>query len=544
MTEASRGWRLYLAAGIASLASVGSIALLQGANPRVLASWHGFLHAGIVERIRLSGWPPENPYFAGEPLPYYWIWHAVTAVASEVSGLDTLHSFQWLTLASLVLLWVVALRIGTARSSTGGGIATGLLVGWLALVGSTPLGPVLAFVRSAINGTALFETTPAAVETLRVSNAVADQWMTHPLVGALFWNWDWRIGPNAVWFWDNSSRAAALAFLLVLAGMAARRRLSVPMSCVTALVTAVVAALNPLIGVAAGLSLAGSAVVVGVLRREPERWRLALAIALGLLVAVPSYVHILGGGTGGVGIRWLFFGALLAITFAMGPIWAFAVAGARRAAQADQHGETVLLLAGTVLLGGSLFLHLAEGNEHNLVNAALVVLAVPAANWTAAHLRRSIGLGLVFLPIALASFVAFTARPPIPIEMDGTSLLRTDAIRDAYRFLRHETPADAVVIDDPDQPLRMAGNVGELPAFTGRALWIDHPSYLTLGFSDFDARTGIARKLLAGEPLSAAEYGKIRALDRPLYLLRTDGGSSEQPPVVFEAHGITIQQVQ
>ena len=90
----------------------------------------------------------------------------------------------------------------------------------------------------------------------------------------------------------------------------------------------------------------------------------------------------------------------------------------------------------------------------------------------------------------------------------------------------------------------MAGNVSELPAFTGRALWVDHPSYLTVGFPDFGARTVIARKLLAGEPLSPAEYGKIRALDRPLYLLRTDGGSSDKAPVVFEAHGISIRQVQ
>ncbi len=545
MSLRTRGWRRDAVAGFASVLSISAIVGLQLANPRVLASWHGFLHAGIVERIRLTGIPPENPFFAGEPLPYYWVWHAVAEAFSSASNIDALASFQFLTLTSLALLWFASIHIGVSRWGSGrDGLMAGLLIGWLALAGSAPLGPLLALARSLVDGIALFESAPAAVETIRVSDAVADQWMTHPMIGALFWSWDWRLGPNAIWFWDNSSRAASLVALLMLAGQTLPERLRLRGLIATTLLAASIAALNPLIGVGAGLSLAGAAVVVGFLRSEAKRFRFAAAVGLGLALAAPSYLHILGGGGSGVTIRFAFLGALLAISFAMAPIWLVAVGGALRAAEAKQHGDSTLLLAATVLLGVGVVLHLAEGNEHNLVNAALVVLAIPAAHWAASDSRRSIGLALVFAPILIACFLAFSGRPALPLTHVGTSLQRSDGLEAVYRYLREETAPDAVLVDDPDRPLRMAGNVSELPAFTGRALLTGHPSYLTRDFADAETRAGIARKLLAGERLETNEQALIRDLGRPVYLLRTDRGASDKVPVVFEAHGIAIQRVQ
>ena len=56
------------------------------ANPRLLASWHGFLHAGIASRFPSNTWVPENPFFAGEVVAYYWVYQWFGYVVSVEEG--------------------------------------------------------------------------------------------------------------------------------------------------------------------------------------------------------------------------------------------------------------------------------------------------------------------------------------------------------------------------------------------------------------------------------------------------------------------------
>ena len=101
------------------------------------------------------------------------------------------------------------------------------------------------------------------------------------------------------------------------------------------------------------------------------------------------------------------------------------------------------------------------------MNAALVLLAPPAAVWAMKSRWRTVGIAIVFAPIVVTLFLAFTSRPEIPLTAAGRWLQRTDGIEAAYAWIRSETPADAVIVGDPDRPLRMSGNVSEVPAFTG-----------------------------------------------------------------------------
>src|SRR5690554_1671565 len=59
--------------------AVALAAFLQTSNARTLVSWHGFLHTAIANRFPGSFGTPDNPFFAGEPLPYYWFYHYVAA---------------------------------------------------------------------------------------------------------------------------------------------------------------------------------------------------------------------------------------------------------------------------------------------------------------------------------------------------------------------------------------------------------------------------------------------------------------------------------
>jgi len=72
---------------------------------------------------------------------------------------------------------------------------------------------------------------------------------------------------------------------------------------------------------------------------------------------------------------------------------------------------------------------------------------------------------------------------------------------------------------DPSDVVKMSGNVSELPAFTGRAIFTDQPSYMTTPYPDADRRTTISGKLVRGEELTVDEAGYVRGLGRPVYVI-------------------------
>ena len=85
------------------------------------------------------------------------------------------------------------------------------------------------------------------------------------------------------------------------------------------------------------------------------------------------------------------------------------------------------------------------------------------------------------------------------------------------------------MVTDPERPVKMSGNVSELPAFTGRTLFIDHPSYLTTPYPDTQRRQSIARQLVDGgrsNSEDAAYLWRVRRTylasgeaPRPVYLI-------------------------
>jgi hypothetical protein len=94
----------------------------------------------------------------------------------------------------------------------------------------------------------------------------------------------------------------------------------------------------------------------------------------------------------------------------------------------------------------------------------------------------------------------------------------------------------------------MSGNVSELPAFTGRTLFIDHPSYLTTPYPDAARRTGIARQLVGGGTSSSEDaaylwrvrrtYQDERDSPRPLFLISYDADDAGTLSRLAGANGV------
>ncbi|HSE68486.1 MAG TPA: DUF2298 domain-containing protein, partial [Gemmatimonadales bacterium] len=509
--------------------------------PRLVPSWHGFLHTAIVRRFPTAGLIPENPFFAGEPLKYYWFFHWMGAGVSSVFGVDPLTALRILVLAGLVLVTVAA---GLVGRKVYGSLGAGLVIGVFALAGANPLGPVIAMGRHLVQHRQLLEPTvhSAELQTVHVSDDLADDLMSRPLLPAMYLSADWRNGQNIVWFADISSRGLALGvMMLMLYFLLAPRAGPVSLSG-TAITAALLTALNPIVGLAACFLLAGSVSALWLFHRwwgadpgpiAPALGRSA-ALALGALAALPTYYHLFGqGGSGRIspvdllGLKLVVIAANFLILL---PLTALGIKAYRGA---SAPGLQAIALAGVLLLGLVPLIQLEKGNEHNLANAAYVLLAVPAVAWLVRDINgtsrlqkvqtsRLLLAALVCLPMTVATWIAFHGRPPLPFLAQAGVLKRmpqNDPVAQLYQWIGSNTDRDAVFVVDPSDVVKMSGNVSELPAFTGRAIFTDQPSYMTTPYPDADRRTAIAGKLVHGEELTFDEAGYVRGLGRPVYVI-------------------------
>jgi hypothetical protein len=345
----------------------------------------------------------------------------------------------------------------------------------------------------------------------------------------LYFGADWRIGQNVVWFWDLSSRAPALAALMGLTWALLR---GIPWLLLPAAL--LVTLLNPLIGLGVAACLGGS-VLVGArsARSRAHEFGLAAVIWLGALLAVPTFLHLFeySGAARAPQGSWLLV-KTTSLSLSYGPLALLAVAACRFAPVIHRAALWRLTAGGVGLLVTAAIASLAEGNEHNLANAAGVLLAVPAGvgPWFfpsrgTGFLKAPVGawvIAMAFVPMMAATLIAFDDRPPLPFRYvrqlervpSGQPLARM------HDWIRRHTPSRAVLVVDPDRAIKMSGNVSELPAFSGRPVFVDQDSYLTRPYGGaFEQRRRIARLLVRGEPLSSADGFVLERLRRPVFLV-------------------------
>jgi len=505
---------------------------LQQHNPRVLVSWHGFLHTAIANRFTGSFGTPENPFFAGEPLPYYWFHHYVSSLLANALGVHPVRAFQVFTATGLLTLWAGAAAIGIGRLKS---LGAALLIGLFVLGGVNPLGLGIAVAKNLVQGQTLMTSPPDNPETVFAGEHESAALLTQPLLPAMYFSADWRRGQTLPFFLDSSSRGVALGLLIVLLFAFMGEKLRPGRLLTAAAIGALMAALNPLIGLASVGALCGGAVLLGLLKRVVPSMRggvatqvtlvPALVAALGVAAAVPTFIHLFQ--VGGSGMHFQPARAVMTISIALAlnvvmllplAVWAcFRADGALR----DQC--LVMLFGACALLAVVPLISLSDDTEHNLANTAQTLLVVPAVVLLLSlRSRRAMVLvAALCIPTALGSAAAFTGRPSLPISIEQGQIHRTrEADLDRlYQWIRSATPQDSIFVADPATPVKMSGNVSELPAFTARTLYVDLESYLTTPYEDFAHRQEVAARLTSGLDATAEDLVSVTALRRPTYLV-------------------------
>jgi len=542
---------------------IGAILALVASSPRLVAAFHGFLHSGVASRFPSPTFVPENPFFAGEPLRYYWFYQWLGSLVSRALAIDQIHAFQTVALASLALLVATAALAGwNLYRST----AAGLMIGYLALVGMNPLGPAIAIAKVVLKGEAVWEHPATGTGgDIFVTNQQADDRLARPLLGALHIGTDWQSSQDIVWFFDVSSRGPSIALLMVLAWLMTRPRRRPWTPAAIAVTGGLATALNPIVG----FSVAGTLMAAAVVVRLARGWRPDLlgrsgaeladsaGFLAGVVLAWPIYRNMFAVSNTITFTfdEWMVVktGNLVAGFLVLLPLALWGVVNPRPGTSGPQQaGVASLTLASLFLIGVVPFVTLYEINQHNFVNAASCLLAVPAASWLVGGRepverrtvsRRAWLLVIVFLPMTIGLFLAFAGRGDLPLRAAGGELRRlpVDGPLDAfYQWARRDTPVDAVLVVNADRPVKMSGNVTEIPALSGRAVFVDHNTYMVESYPALADRTDLARRAADGQVLTIDDRRMLDALARPVYIVNFEADRPEVLARLRAAHGAPV----
>lgn len=562
---------------VAALVGVSMVLAIHRNSPRTLLSAHGLLHSAILQRFLSAdgfGFSPENPFFAGEPLNYYWFYQSLAAGISSGLGLDPLHSFELLLCFAIVALvaCAAALSLRLYKSAL-----LGALIAFLVVAGANAQAPLLLVYRALRIGTSVFDERPeylwGIVHHLSAYIRYADPFGMH--------------GPLINFFLNVTARPLALSSVVgvLLAFHVAVSRPSLRRLATLALAVALTSALSALVGIAIAGSLTAALLLLRLAART--RWASALnigledaaaarltgALVLGIVLASPTYLQLFSaGGRGSAVAEAGLEGIIGELVMLLAACWltlglALAGVGALRkrfpalpGASGDARRFLLILVTAALgLIGGSAIVSLPVGNQDNFFHVALVILAVaaPAAaigRDGAVQATRSWAIALAFLPVTAIVLYCYVGRAPLPLGFDGDVIVHTDADRGRlYAFIRAELPDDAVfIIDNTTADVAMSGNTAELPALTGRMLFVVRDNhYVVKSYPDLSRRTRIAEQIFEGTALSDDDNSYLAALSRPIYVVDYHARDAEPArkralrdgAPIFQSGDVSLQHV-
>lgn len=524
--------------------------LIHWDSPRTLVSFHGFIHAAIAERFldtsRIT-FPPENPFFAGEPVSYYWFFQFIGAQIARLFGWNIFHALSAMILVATGGLMILAIRLGRIlfRSTL-----AGILIGYLVVAGTNPFGFVFA----------IWTILSMAVQSPQrlVAAASADTsgylWnVVHPLYSLIRFNdFGGLYGPLMNFFLNMTSRPVALACLL---GMlfcleyALRTRRTVAFL-VLGMTSALTTAFSSIIGIPAGgaliFGMSGSwlmqvrekASSQATLKSKLITYIVASASIIGgLVLAAPTYYHLLLGPSADHLSFTLFASETLlrviTIGLSISVLLFLALLGMRGRSEPQSQFYLILVLGALLPLAANVAFTLPTGNESNFFHAAVVLLVIPAAgsvvrprpNGTpdGVNRRAAAAIALLFAPTMLLLLAAYIHRPPLPAVFENSLLARMpqdDDLARLYQWVKTRTDPDAILVVDPRARIALTGNTSEIPALTNRVLFTeDVTHYLVAGYADATRRYDIAVRLISGDTLDLSDSLYLASFNRPTFIL-------------------------
>lgn len=539
------------------LSAAGFVALVAGIHresPRTLVSAHGMLHAAVAgeyESGRDWSFPPENPFVAGEKLPYYWFFQFVGARVAALLGTDPLHAFEVLILLALAVT-VVAGGFLAARLT--GSKASAFAAGFLILAGCNPQGPILLLARYLLHGSALFQEDGTYLWGL-----------VHPANQQMrLWDLWSMFGPLLTFFLNVTARPLGIASLVVLlyflqqvrAGRTRAGWLGLLVS------SAFLASCSSVLGLGVVTALSGVLLV--------SRWRApapsdgppgagvaAILVALwgGLVMALPTFHHLLGHGGAHLKAPAEAFHYLRSMLASSWLLILLAIVGHRSLSGRDREFSGLLLASAAAVFTTASVVSLSVGNEDNWYHAGLVFLSIAAAAtfrtgvkcprlFASQRLRLALLLCAFLPPLAILAF-SYTNRSPVSLAFEDGRLVSTDPDRRAlYDWVRRATAESAVFVMDPEISIRTsAGNTMEWPALTGRHLLTEQERhYLAVGAADGPLRQELVQTLAAGGVPGDAGRALLQSLPGPWYLVTDQGQDTVRMDALVRNHGPAVFQ--
>jgi hypothetical protein len=503
------GW-IPWAIGLAGAVVVGLV-LIPAPWRRIGAdSW---FHTAVVLEMARGGLPPQDPYFAGLTLQYFWFYHAVLLALREVSGINPPDAMTLLNILAVVLCIPAAARVGRAL---GFSRAAGAWGGVLFLLGMGglfwlfyPVKLVTVFIGDVRGTEALRQ-----IFSLREWSPSTTAHLTQFLNSSSFMLRKFMIGTAVPW---------ALLLLLVTVDAAVRfvRGGGASRGFVISTAAAGAFLFHVVIG---GASVAAVVVGAGILFLFPTPARgralgAAILAAAALVVCLP-YLRALVPPQSmernfpfGVSLRvwasapFTFTGVVLLSL----PVW--------RRFWRERTPEGVLFMGWAVAsVGYGLFGRLPPPN---LVDKPPIVMYIPlalAAGFAVPGIWRALS-GRRKLRIAFAVLLALYLVPENALQWTGYYVQAsppalTPAEQHLYAWIGRETPADAVFLDSNDR--------AEVVVRGPRRQYWGIPSYAEQWGYDREA-VGLRRRtrdaVYGTGKLTPPEVAGLAALHAPVYVI-------------------------
>ncbi len=492
------------------LASV--VAALLVANPWLRQGSDAWFHTAVAAEIQRVGIPPDDPYFAGMPLQYFWFFHVVLIALQITTGMTPPDAMAFLNIVAAVGCVVMAARIGIALGFTP---ASGAWGGALLLLGMGGLSglflpikilPVfLGEVRGMDEAARMLPWTPFTIphvsETLQV------------LFSRTFMLRKFLTGTAVPY-------SILLALIAWEAGVRLVREGHPRFAAVQLVAGAGAILMHVVVGGAlmAALAFGGG---VTVLFARGARWRgfFVAALVAGSLAVCLRYLiaTIRPGERSGEGILGFEPLHVLSLPVSLLGVALLSILAIRSLRRSGEPAATLFLGTAAACLAYGIFGRLPDSNQYDkLTTVAFVPLAlagglgVPLV-WErlrgSRRLRAAfiVGMGLFLIPenaIMLAVFAVDSKAPVVSAEE-----------RAMFEWIGEETPPDAVFIDSADRS-------DVLVRGPRRQYW-GIPSYAKQWGYPVDemARRRALRDDVYEGSLTLDQLDALRALHAPVYVL-------------------------